>query len=96
MPLVFDLKVIPSSGKQGCMLGKAGKLKCYLKSPPEGGKANKELIKFLAKSLGLRQDEVAIVGGATSRNKRIKIELDINFEQLLARLGIERQTSLFE
>jgi len=45
MSLVFDLKVVPRSGRNKWVLDKSGKLKCYLKSPPEKGLANKELIK---------------------------------------------------
>lgn len=95
MPLVFDVKVVPSSGKSECKLDKNGALKCYVKSPPENGKANKELVKMLAKGLGLAQGEVEIMAGETSRNKRIKINLNITFEDLLARVGIERQIGLF-
>jgi uncharacterized protein (TIGR00251 family) len=95
MPLIIDLKVGPSSGRQKCLLDKSGTLKCYLKSPPEQGKANNELIKFLAKNLGLAQENVLIVNGQTSRNKRIKIIADLTFEQLLSKLGIERQQKIF-
>jgi hypothetical protein len=96
MPLTIEIKVSPRSGKQTCILDKAGKLKCYLKSPPEQGKANMELIKFIAKSLGLPQDKVSIISGQTSRNKILKIEAPLTFEAILMHLGIEKQKSLFE
>lgn len=96
MALICEIKVVPSSGKSACKLDKNGMLKCYLKSPPENGKANKELIKMLAKELGVSQDEVEILSGETSRNKRIKIDRDFTFDELLVKLGIERQMPLFE
>lgn len=96
MALIIEIKVAPSSGKLEIKLDKAGKLKCWLKSPPEQGKANTELIKFLAKSLGIPQDQVTIMSGHTSRNKRIKIELAITFDQLLHMLDIHRQKTVFE
>jgi len=96
MSLVFDLKVVPRSGRNKWVLDKSGKLKCYLKSPPEKGLANKELIKLLAKALSIAQKEITIVSGAASRNKRVRISVDITFEQLLAFLKIEKQQSLFE
>lgn len=96
MPLIIDIKVVPRSGKNKWMLDKSGQLKCYLKSPPEKGLANKELIKLLAKALSIPQKEITIVFGAASRNKRLKISVDITFEQLLAFLKIEKQQSLFE
>ncbi len=95
MSLICEIKVVPSSGKSECKLDKNGMLKCYLKSPAENGKANKELIKMLAKGVGATQDEVSIVSGETSRNKRIRIDQNITFEQLLVKLGIERQMALF-
>lgn len=95
MALVFDVKVIPSSGRKGWKLDKASILKCNLKSPAEQGKANKELIKEIAQSVGVTQDKVAIVAGAQSRTKRIRIECDITYDKLLMLLGINRQISLF-
>ena len=53
MTIVLDIKVVPSSGKQRIEVDKTGKLKCHLKSPPEKGKANHELIKFLSQKLSL-------------------------------------------
>lgn len=94
MALVLDIKVVPSSGKQKAVLDKSGKLKIFLKSQPEGGKANSELIKFLSKELSLTQVDVIILLGATSRNKRVKIESQITFEQLLNKLGVERQLKI--
>jgi len=96
MAFVFDVKVVPSSGRNKWILDKSGRLKCYLKSPPERGLANKELIKLVAKALFVTQSEVEIIMGATSRNKKIKVPMDINFDVLLGLLGIEKQGSLFQ
>ena len=96
MALVFDIKVVPRSGRNAWKLDKSGTLKCYLKSAPEKGLANKELIKIVARVLSVTQQDVEIVAGATRRNKRLKVNLDISFDQLLAILGVERQQSLFE
>ncbi len=96
MSYVFDVKVVPSSGRNKWLLDASGKLKCYLKSPPEKGLANEELIKLLAKALRLPKDQVSILAGATSRNKRIRVAINMTFDQLLAALEIERQKLLFE
>ncbi len=95
MPIQFDLKVVPSSGRVGLQMDKSGTLKCYLKSPPEKGKANQELIKFIAKLLRVGQENISIVSGLTSRNKRISIRMDITYEHLLQMLSLDKQTSLF-
>jgi uncharacterized protein len=95
MAFMFDVKVFPSSGKKGWVIDKSGTLKCYLKSPAEQGKANNELIKGLAKALGVTQNLVSIVSGATSQKKRIKVDMEITFNQLLELLGIDWQMDMF-
>jgi uncharacterized protein len=95
MAFIFDVKVFPSSGKKGWTIDKSGNLKCYLKSPAEQGKANNELIKNLAKALGIPQNLVSIVSGATSQKKRIKVEMNIDFNQLLEFLGVDWQMDMF-
>jgi uncharacterized protein (TIGR00251 family) len=93
--LIIEVKVVPSSGKSGCILDKAGRLKCYLKSPPERNEANTELVKLFAKALKLTQNEVSIVAGATSRIKKLKIAKTMTEDELLAHLGIQRQLSVW-
>lgn len=48
-------------------------LKVRLKAPPVDGEANDALIRFLAKTLGLRQNEIAIVAGETARLKTLSL-----------------------
>ena len=96
MPLIITCKVTPRSGRTLCILGSGDNLKCYLKSPPEKGKANKELIAYFASTLKIPQHSVELIGGTTSRTKRLKIDKDLTFEQLLSLLGIEVQKKIFE
>lgn len=49
-------------------------LRISVVSVPEKGKANKELIAFLAKSFHLPKSAFEIVSGVTDRCKKIKIE----------------------
>lgn len=86
MSLIFDIKVIPCSGKQKCIVDKSGVLKFYLKSQPEKGAANQELIKLIAKTIGITQSEVEIVVGLTNNKKKIRINKNITYEQLLEEL----------
>jgi len=94
MALVVTIKVVPSSGRQVCVLDKSGGIKCFLKNPAERGLANNELIKLLAQAAGVPQNSVIIMSGQTSRTKRVKIETDLTLEALMLRLGIELQHSL--
>jgi uncharacterized protein len=47
--------------------------KIRLKAVPEKGKANEELIRFLAKELNLPRSAFSIISGKTDRLKLIKI-----------------------
>jgi uncharacterized protein len=97
MALIVQIKVIPSSGRQAWLLDKSGMLKCYLKSPPDKGKANKELVTFIAHSLSLPSQKIAILTGHTTRIKRITIDSPITLTDFLRLLGLEggKQHALF-
>lgn len=95
MAFMFDVKAFPSSGRKGWIIDKSGNLKCYLKSPAEQGKANNELIKSLAKGLGVSQNLISIISGATSQKKRIKVDMDLTFNQFLELMGIDWQIDMF-
>jgi len=94
MGLVVEVKVVVQSGQRKCVFETGGQLKCFLRSAPEKGKANDELIRFLSKELRIAKDKISIVHGKTTRLKRLKIDADISFEQLLKKLGIERQLTI--
>ena len=44
-----------------------------IKSPPERGRANRELIKKLADHFGVAESRVRIVSGTTSRKKLVDV-----------------------
>ena len=66
---VFKIKVIPNSKKTE-LLEKEGQLRLYLKAVPEKGKANREVVRFFKKELGLR---VRILKGEKNREKVLKL-----------------------
>lgn len=86
--MIIDISVVPSSGKLKFFINKAGGLKCYLKSSPEKGKANEELVKFMSKMLRIPQNAINIISGHTSRKKRIKIDIEIEQKELFGLLGL--------
>ena len=49
-------------------------VEAMLRSPPDKGKANKELIELVANFFGVSKSNVSIVSGLTSREKTVKIE----------------------
>ena len=95
MALIISVKVVPSSGKYEWVVDKNGALKCYLKSAPEKGAANKELVKNVSKLLKVPQIDIEIIAGLTDRNKTIKIHAALTLQQFLTQVGIyEQQKSI--
>lgn len=63
-----------------------GVLRVKVAAPPVKGKANKELIAFLAQKLGLSKGDLTILKGHSSRNKLISIA-GLSREELIRRLS---------
>ena len=62
-----------------------GTIKIRLTAPPVGGKANHELIKFLADVLDLPESSLEIIAGQNGHDKIISI-LDLDSEQVQNRI----------
>ncbi len=65
----LSLHVTPHSSRNE-LVEENGGLKLYLHAPPEKDKANKELLKFFKKELGLR---VEIISGMKCREKVVRV-----------------------
>ncbi len=52
-------------------------LKLRLAAPPVDGKANQELVRFIARTIGVGRSDVELVSGQTSRQKRVRIKNDL-------------------
>ena len=76
MSLVIEVKVVPGSKQQAFDVDKQGIIRCMLKSQPEKGKANDELIKLLSKTLHITQQDIKIMSGQTGRKKLVKLDVD--------------------
>ncbi|MCV7380922.1 hypothetical protein BST11_12570 [Mycobacterium alsense] len=53
--------------------GPDGELTIYVREPAVDGKANAAVTRLLADHLGLPKSRVALVSGATSRQKRFRV-----------------------
>lgn len=72
--LVVRIKVIPKSPKNEIVGAMAdGTLKVRIAAVAEKGKANAELIGFLAKHYGVARGDVEIMTGETSQLKQVRI-----------------------
>lgn len=72
--VTFDVRVVPRASKSEIVGEHDGALKVRIAAPPVEGAANAELIRLLAKSFGVPRSNVSIVGGESSKKKRIKID----------------------
>jgi uncharacterized protein len=75
MTTYYRIKVIPKSPRSELVeiMGDET-LKIRIAAPPEKGKANKELIKFLSTHFNVSKDSISIVTGKSDPIKLIKIK----------------------
>lgn len=71
------VRLVPRGGRDqigGIVVDAEGRrrLSVRVSAPPEDGKANAALIALLAKSWKIPKSRIAIVGGATDRNKVLR------------------------
>lgn len=82
------VRVKPRASKSRIVGIRGGMLEVAVAAPPVDGEANAELIRVLAKELGLPKSGVRIASGEGSREKRVQIALEpAELERLLAKLG---------
>jgi uncharacterized protein (TIGR00251 family) len=73
--LSLPVRIVPRSPRtEWAGFLESGDWKIRVAAPPERGKANEELIRFLAEEFGVPRDAIEIVAGATSHNKLIRIQ----------------------
>ena len=63
-------------------------VKVRVKAPPVDNRANEALIKFMARTLGLRPGDVHLVSGQTNRTKVLAVD-GLTPEETAARLGLD-------
>jgi uncharacterized protein (TIGR00251 family) len=87
--VILALEVSPASGKAGFITGYdpwRKSIRCAVRSPPERGKANREVVESLACAFGIPVASVQILSGVTQSRKRIRIG-GITKEAVLLVLG---------
>ena len=71
------VKVIPSAPANTFAGRRGQELVFKISAPPDDGKANRELISFLASLLGIAKSRVVLSRGALSRHKLITLPLAV-------------------
>ena len=72
--LILDICVQPRASRDEIAGPQGERLKIRLTAPPVDGKANQQLLNYLATLCGVRRNQVSLISGVNSRNKRIAIE----------------------
>jgi len=70
---VLQIKAGPNSANDQIQGWVGNSLKVRIQAPPTDGKANERLCAFLAEKLSLPRGAVTLVGGASSRQKRVSV-----------------------
>jgi len=63
----------PRASKSAVRGEREGALEVAIAAPPVDGEANDELVRFLARALGVGKRDVAIVRGEGGRHKRVHV-----------------------
>jgi uncharacterized protein (TIGR00251 family) len=72
--VLLRLHVQPGAGRSAVVGRHGDALKVRVAAPPEGGRANDAVLGLLAETLGVKPAELELVGGASSRSKRVRIK----------------------
>ena len=77
--LILSLRVQPRSRKDEFIAPHGDHYKVRITAPPVEGKANDHMLRFLAKSFGVKRSQVSMQNGRTSRNKLFRIHAPDRF-----------------
>lgn len=69
----LPVRVTPRASRTALRV-EAGQIRVYVTVVPEDGKANRAVVRVLAKALGLAGSRLTLVRGATGRDKVFRIE----------------------
>jgi len=71
--VVLRVHAQPGGGRSAVTGRYGDAIKVKVAAPPVEGRANEALVAFLAKELGLKPTDVALVAGQSSRPKRVRL-----------------------
>jgi uncharacterized protein (TIGR00251 family) len=84
----LQLHVQPGASRTGIAGLHGDALKVRITAPPADGRANRELLDFLAEVLGVARSRIALVKGESGRRKTVIVQ-GIELEETRRRLGLE-------
>jgi uncharacterized protein (TIGR00251 family) len=89
----LTIHVVPNAKQTLIALERDGSLTMRVHAAPVKGKANREIVKFLSKKLGIPSSKIQILAGVRSNVKTIEI-IGMNERNFLDALGGESQSDL--
>ena len=72
--VLLRLHVQPGAGRSAVVGRHGDALKVRVAAPPTGGRANDAVVALLAETVGAKPADIELVGGASSRTKRVRIK----------------------
>jgi uncharacterized protein (TIGR00251 family) len=84
----LQLHVQPGASRTGIAGLHGDALKIRVAAPPAEGRANRELLDYLAELLGVPRARIALVKGETGRRKTVTVQ-GIELEEARRRLKLE-------
>ena len=82
---LLRLWIQPKASRTGWAGIHGERLKVRVAAPPTENRANRELVRFLSKALGLATSHIEVVTGHSSRGKTVRLE-ETKASELLGRL----------
>ena len=71
--VVILVRVRPCASRNALSTGTGDRIVVKLTAPPVEGRANKDLLKFLGKKLGVPSSSLTIISGYQSRDKAVLV-----------------------
>jgi uncharacterized protein len=71
--VIMDVHVMPNAPQTQVQGLHDGALRVRLKAPPVDGKANQELVAWLARELRVPRASIELIRGETSRRKQLRV-----------------------
>jgi uncharacterized protein (TIGR00251 family) len=83
----LDVRAIPRAARDELAGMRDGRLLVRVTAPPVDGRANAAVCALIAKRAGVPKGAVSVVRGELARDKRVRIDADVDERAVLTALG---------
>ena len=89
------IKAVPGASRDSIAGLLGDRLKVRVSAAPEGGQANKAIVRLLAKSLGIKPTQVTLVSGQTNPEKVFELD-SVRASDVCSALGADAESAICE